>query len=209
MKMMIMMIMLIMMMIWKDHFREKLSPTITPDPKILLSFPLPQYPIDPSPPPLRDEVRSAIKSLKINKAPGPDGIQSELLKAGPEELVDIYHKVITSAWETGHFPRSWTKATIVPLFKKGEKGDCNNCRPISLTSQPAKILTKILLDRLKSLTNHILGEYQACFWKDRSTIDQIVSTRQMMEKYIEFVKELLLLFIDFKQAFDLIWRDGL
>ncbi|KAK2713277.1 hypothetical protein QYM36_009223 [Artemia franciscana] len=74
---------------WKDHFRKKLNPTITPDPKILLSFPLPQYPVDPSPPPLRDEVLSAIKSLKINKAPGPDGIQSELIKAGPEELVDI------------------------------------------------------------------------------------------------------------------------
>ena len=194
---------------WKEHFIEKLKPTITPDPNILLSFPLPQYPVDPSPPPLRDEVLSAIKSLKINKAPGPGGIQSELLKAGPEELVDIYHKVITSVWKTGHFPRSWAKATIVPLFKKGEKGDCNNYRPISLTSQTAKILTKILLDRLKSLTNHILGEYQASFRKDRSTIDQIFSTRQMMEKYIEFAKELLLLFIDSKQAFDLIWRNGL
>ena len=194
---------------WKEHFIEKLKPTITPDPNILLSFPLPQYPVDPSPPPLRDEVLSAIKSLKINKAPGPGGIQSELLKAGPEELVDIYHKVITSVWKTGHFPRSWAKATIVPLFKKGEKGDCNNYRPISLTSQTAKILTKILLDRLKSLTNHILGEYQASFRKDRSTIDQIFSTRQMMEKYIEFAKELLLLFIDFKQAFYLMWWDGL
>ena len=162
---------------WKDHFSEKLNPTITPVPNILLSFPLPQYPVVPSHPPLRDEVLSAIKSLKINKAPGPDGIQSELLKAGPEELVDIYHKIITSVLETRNFPRSWAKATIVPIFKKGEKGDCNNYRPINLTSQPAKILTKIPLDRLKSLTNHILEEYQAGFRKDRSTIDQIYSTR--------------------------------
>ena len=62
---------------------------------------------------------------------------------------------------------------------------------------------------MKSLTNHILGEYQAGFQKDCSTIDQIFSTQQMMGKYIEFAKELLLLFIDFKQAFDLIWQDGL
>ena len=98
---------------------------------------------------------------------------------------------------------------IVPFTKKGEKGDSNNYRPISMTSHPAKILTKILLDRLKSLTDITLQEYQASFRRDRSTIDHIFSTRQLMEKNIEIAKELLLLFIDFKQAFDLIWRNGL
>ena len=60
---------------WKEHFCQKLNPTITPDPSILLSFQLPEYPVDPSPPPLREEVVAAIQSLKTNKAPGPDGVQ--------------------------------------------------------------------------------------------------------------------------------------
>ncbi|KAK2721036.1 hypothetical protein QYM36_003350 [Artemia franciscana] len=73
-----------------------------------------KYSVDPSPPPLTDEVLSAIKSIKIDKAPGLDGIQSEVLKAGPEELLDIHHKVKTSVWETGTSPDLGRKPPSLP-----------------------------------------------------------------------------------------------
>jgi len=77
---------------WKEHFCQKLSPAITFNPSILVSFQLLDYPVDPSSLSLQEEVVTAIQSLKTNIAPGPDDINPEL-KSGPEELVDIYHQV--------------------------------------------------------------------------------------------------------------------
>lgn len=54
-----------------------------------------------------------------------------------------------------------------------------------------------------------MGEYQAGFRKNRSTIDQIFTLRQIFEKNWEFGKEVHNLFIDFKKACDSIHRNSL
>ncbi|XP_060518453.1 uncharacterized protein LOC132697176 [Cylas formicarius] len=68
------------------------------------------------------------------------------------------------------------------------------------------ICANILLDRLKPYANEIVGEYQCGFRKDRSTIDQVFTIKQIMEKCWEFNKELHQLFVDFKQAYDNVCR---
>jgi len=65
------------------------------------------------------------------------------------------------------------------------------------------------LDRLRSKTEEILSEEQAGFRASRSTIDQIFTLRQLAEKYTEFSKQLYICFVDFRKAFDSIWREGL
>lgn len=48
----------------------------------------------------------------------------------------------------------------------------------------------------------ILGDYQAGFRKNRSTLDQIFILRQSLEKFYEYDKQLHQLYVDFKQAYD-------
>ena len=165
--------------------------------------------LEPSPPPLRSEVEVALKSLKSNQSPGPDELQAELLKVKTEVVTDLCHRITTAAWQKEYFPKTRYSATIILLHKKGSKAECDNYRPISLTIQHAKLLTKIPLDRIKVLTSHIIPKCQAGFRANCSTIDQIFVIRQEIEKYLEYGQELYQFFIDFKQAFDLIWREGL
>ena len=54
-----------------------------------------------------------------------------------------------------------------------------------------------------------MNEAQAGFRGNRSTIDQIFTLRQLAEKYEEFEKELYVCYIDFRKAFDSVWRKGL
>ena len=87
--------------------------------------------------------------------------------------------------------------------------DCSNYRGISLLCQTSKIFSSIILQRIKTRTEEILSEAQAGFRKNRSTIDQIFTLRQLAEKYEEFGKDLYVCYIDFRKAFDSIWRKGL
>ena len=64
--------------------------------------------------------------LKNHKAPGPDGIPSEALKAGSETTVDMLHQLFLKIWEIGEIPRDWKHGYITKLQKKGSLRDCKN-----------------------------------------------------------------------------------
>ena len=124
-------------------------------------------------------------------------------------LLTFTYKIATVAWEEDYFSSSLCEATIVPLHKKGSKAICDNYRPISLTSHAAIILTRAMLERTRAIASAVIPRYQAGFHPNRSTTDQIFTVHQIMEKYFELERNIFHLFIDFKQAFDLIRREGL
>lgn len=87
--------------------------------------------------------------------------------------------------------------------------NCQNYRRISLLNTQHKIYSNIILNRLEPYAKKIVAEYQAGFTAGKSTIDQIDIIKKITEKSHEFDKDLYLLFVDFKQAYDLIVRSEL
>ena len=57
---------------------------------------------------LRVEVEAAVKALKMGKSAGVDNIQSELVKAGGEAMIDILASFCNKIWKTGEWPTTWT-----------------------------------------------------------------------------------------------------
>ena len=101
-------------------------------------------------------------------------------------------------------------ANIVTLYKnKGDKGDCNNYRGISLLNIISKLYPKVVLMKLRARAERIYPESQCGFRAKSATIDMIFSLRQLQEKCREQGKPLYVAFIDLTKAFDLVSRDGL
>jgi len=84
------------------------------------------------PEPSAFEVELAIGKLKIHKSPGVDQIPTELIKAGGRTICNAVHKLIISILNKEELPEEWKESIIVPIYKKGDKTDCNNYRGISL-----------------------------------------------------------------------------
>ena len=72
------------------------------------------------------EVREAVKSLKTGKAPGEDGIDTRMLKAGGETTMKALHQILNTIWSKEQAPPEWDTGLIVKLPKKGDLGNCNN-----------------------------------------------------------------------------------
>ncbi|CAI6370121.1 unnamed protein product [Macrosiphum euphorbiae] len=161
------------------------------------------------PEPSLDEIRFQIKILKNHKSPGEDQIHAELLKKGGEEMTFRLWKLIHRIWLSEKVPEDWKIALVCPIHKKGDKQDCNNYRGIALLSVAYKVFTNCILSRIRTKSEQIIGDYQGGFRPGRSTVDQIFILRQLFQKTWEFDKEMHVLFIDFKKAYDSIHRKSL
>ncbi|KAA5646787.1 hypothetical protein F3G58_33620, partial [Pseudomonas aeruginosa] len=68
-----------------------------------------------------DEIGMALENLKNGKAPGEDGVTSELLKAGGLPVIRELQKLFNTVLFTGKTPRAWSRSIVVLFFKKGDK----------------------------------------------------------------------------------------
>ena len=161
--------------------------------------------------PSRNEIRTAVLSLKKNKAPGTDSVQAELIQADPEIAATVFGDLFDDIWEKEAIPQEWKKGMITKLPKKGDLGSCDNWRGITLLSIPSKIFCKIILKRIEEEIDSKLREEQAGFRRNRGCIDQILTLRNIIEQSIEWNEQININFIDFKKAFDslnrsVIWK---
>lgn len=94
------------------------------------------------PTPTEREVKDAINKLKNNKAAGKDGIGAELIKMGPGKLVASLHRLIVKIWDTEQLPEEWKEGVICPIYKKGDKLDCENYRAITILNAAYKVFSQ-------------------------------------------------------------------
>ena len=158
------------------------------------------------------EILSAIKTLKNNKSPGIDNILNEHLKSTAQIMSPIYVRLFNLLFDNSIVPENWSLGNILPIYKM--KGDINapeNYRPITLLSCFGKLFTGILNSRITKYFEECetIDSCQAGFRKGFSTTDNLFILQSLIEIAKSQKHKLFCAYIDFKQAFDTVWRSGL
>ena len=121
-------------------------------------------------------MEAEMKISQKNKNPGPDGFTGEFYQTFREELMPILLKLFQEISEEGTLPSSFYEATIT-LILKPDKGNTKkeNYRPISLMNIHAKILNKIIENRIQQSSRKLIHHCQGWFIPGMQTLQYIQS----------------------------------
>ena len=148
------------------------------------------------------QVEAALRDIKNGTATGDDHINIETLKAGEDTISKTLAKLCTKCLSERRIPTAWKNAKMMTIFKKGNKKDLNNYRPIYLLSNIYNVLAKVLTKRLKKTLDESQPREQAGCRSRYSKIDHIHVINQLKEKCREYNFPLCIAFVDYEKPFD-------
>ena len=168
----------------------------------------------------RKEVWRAIRALKMGKAPGEDGILTDILKSGAgavgnsklehsTSVVDALVLMFNFVFENEVWPERWGSGVIFPIHKQDSRLDPGNYRPITLLSIVGKLFGRIMTTRLSDFseaTGSVCDE-QGGFRSKRGTPDQIFIFREILASRKERGLTTYATYVDARKAYDTVWRE--
>ena len=175
--------------------------------------PIPDREYSPLTPYSHQRIVNKARSLKRNKAPGPDGLPNEVWTAG----IDILGKHITVLFNaimtTGYYPKAWRQSTTVVLRKPGKPAyDVPKAyRPIALLNTLGKLLSGLIADDLSYIceANNLLSPKAFGGRPGRITTDAIHLLTHRIQDAWRAGHVVSVLFLDIQSAFPNLVRERL
>ena len=153
-------------------------------------------------------IRAALRTSRNDTSPGLDDIPNRVLKI-PElegEVTDMLIRHSKALNNENTIPDDWRKSVIVSIPKKGNSTALGNQRGIAKTCSSAKLFNKVLLSRLKPIIDPQLSQCQSGFRAGRSTTEQLMALRCVIDTCRVTNMTASLVFVDFRKAFDTLHR---
>ena len=149
-------------------------------------------------------VEDKLLNLNPNKSAGPDGLHPRILRelAGP--LAIPVCNLMNKCFEQGKIPEEWKDSNVTCIYKKGDKTDPGNYRPVSLTCILSKVAESFVKEYVYNYleTTNYLCEEQHGFRSHRSCTTQLLLFSEILSKRIEDGLDTDVIYLDFQKAFD-------
>ena len=156
-----------------------------------------------------EEELKLCKDINVSKSSGIKDIASKVFKSAFMVLIPQLVYMFNLSFTTGVFPDAWKQATVIPLFKGGDRTSVENYRPISLLPIPGKLLEKIVHTQLSSFLeeNTILSDKQNGFRKGFSTTSAVADLTDDIFSAVNEGEVTLAVFVDLRKAFDTVCHE--
>lgn len=152
----------------------------------------------------QDIVLKKLSEINVNKSCGSDGLHPKLVYEIRNEIASAVTKIFKLSLSLGKVPSDWKNAEITPIFKKGNREDTENYRPISLTSILGKILESIVKDNIMLHLHKysLINNSQHGFTNGRSCLTNLLDFMEVVTKELDDDNPVDIVYLDFCKAFD-------
>ena len=165
------------------------------------------------PPITSEELASAVASMNVKSSPGLDGLSTALINSCFPLITDHLLKIMNACFSLSYFPTCWKAAKVVVIGKPNKPAydSFNSFRPISVVNTLAKVLEKLILNRVRwvASTCQWLSPSQHGFIQGRSTESAAHSLISFCESSNIAKCTTACAFLDIKSAFDAAWHPAI
>ncbi len=152
--------------------------------------------------PTMEECKNAVFCMKKGKSPGSDGLPSEFYTCFWSAINKLFYDVLLCIFEKKEMSFSQRLSIITLVFKKGDRYDLKNYRPLSLTNTDYKIIAFIFANRLQKVVDKLIGTEQSAYIKGRYIGENARLILDVFDHCTDNNSNGILLFMDFEKAFD-------
>jgi hypothetical protein len=106
----------------------------------------------------------------------------------------------------------WKRAKIIPIVKPGKEtsDDISKYHPISLINTAAKVLEKVLINKIMHMySNNLMSKNQYGFTPQTSAVDTVMALKDFVQNSLNDGQYVALVSLDVKGAFDAAWRPSI
>ncbi|KAJ0880137.1 putative RNA-directed DNA polymerase [Helianthus annuus] len=149
-----------------------------------------------------EEIKEAVWECDGDRAPGPDGFNFKFIKkcwAGlREDMVTLFNKF----YEEGAINRCCTSSFIALIPKGKDPVGPNDFRPISLIGVINKVISKVLVNRLKGVIGNLISEHQSAFITGRNIMDGPLVLNEVLSWLKKYKRRGMFFKVDISKAYD-------
>ena len=158
-----------------------------------------------------EEVLKKLFNLNPSKAAGPDGLHCKLLYELRDFLCEPLARFFNRSLQDGEVPDQWRQAHVSPIFKKGDKKQAENYRPVSLTCVVCKVMESIVRDKLMlhMESNNLFSKDQFGFRSGYFCVTQLLHVLEEWSKALDSYEQIDVIYLDFRKAFDTVAHERL
>ena len=127
-----------------------------------------------------EETIKEVHNLSIKKTSQTLDIPVKIIKENKDLISYFVYNNFNNALSSSQYPNGLKYADVTPVFKKNDKSDKNNYRPISILPNLSKVYEQIMQNQIYSYLNKIFSKYQCGFQKGFSAQHCLIA---MIEKW--------------------------
>lgn len=153
-----------------------------------------------------EEIENALKTIKLRKSGGPDGLSPEHIVYGGDCLKIWLKKIFNRIVTLEEVPSCMKEGLVIPIYKRQGKDPLavGSYRGITLSSVLPKLLEIILLQRLSPVLEDLgfPDQLQTAYQRGISCIDAIFATQETLLNHLQNGGQPYLCLYDIEKAFD-------
>jgi ribonuclease HI len=152
----------------------------------------------------KDEVKHALFAMAPWKAPGPDGFPAGFYQNGWSKVENSLCDFAKSVWRNPVDVATVNFIDICLIPKIDRPEFVSQFRPISLCNVSYKIITKIMVNRLKKIIPQVVSPFQTGFVPGRNITENIVIAQEMLHSMMKMRSRVgfFVIKVDLSKAYD-------
>ena len=127
------------------------------------------------PPASKEGINKIVKSLNVNKATGPDGIPLKLIKLSVSFVDKCLTSIINHDVSRSYFSDGAKNALVRPIYKKKDRQNKENYRPVSILNGFPKVYERFINDSILPIIQIFLSNFASAYKKHCSTNHVLIS----------------------------------